>query len=69
MGEFGVALLHVIELGNKTPYRCGAKNTKRFWFASRSRFLGIQQLQKELFGESKHLVITSFVLFKKNAKK
>ena len=31
LGEFGVALLQVIEFGYKTPNRRRAENTKRFW--------------------------------------
>ena len=35
--EFGVALEHVTDYGNKTLLRCRAENTKRFWLASPSR--------------------------------
>ena len=37
LGEIGIALLHVIEVGYNTPHRCRAENTKRFWLASLSR--------------------------------
>ena len=37
LGEFGIALLHVIEVGYNTLHRCPAENTKRFWLASLSR--------------------------------
>ena len=29
LGDFGIALLHVIKFGYKIPHRCIAKNTKR----------------------------------------
>ena len=34
LGEFGVALLHVIKFGYKTSHRCRVENTKRFRLAS-----------------------------------
>ena len=37
LGEFGIALLHVIEVDYNTPHRCPAENTKRLWLANNNR--------------------------------
>ena len=37
MGEFDIALLHVIDLGYKTVHHCCAGNTKQCWHLSRGR--------------------------------
>ena len=42
MGEFGIALLHVIEVGYNTTHRCSAENTIRFGLASLGRYSNLR---------------------------
>ena len=42
LGEFGIALLHVIEDGYNTPHRHRAENTKRFRLASLGRYSNLR---------------------------
>ena len=48
LGEFGIALLHVIEVGYNTPHRRRAENTKPFGLASLRRYSNLRiKLQLE----------------------
>ena len=48
LGEFGIALLHVIEVGYNTLHRRRAENTKRFELASLGRYSNLRnKLQPE----------------------
>ena len=40
--EFGIAFLHVIEVGYNTPHRRRAENTKRFGLASLGRYSNLR---------------------------
>ena len=42
LGEFSIALLHVIEVGYNTTHRCPAENTKRFGLASLGRYSNLR---------------------------
>ena len=42
MGEFGIALLHVIEVSYNTPHRRRAESTKRFGLASLGRYSNLR---------------------------
>ena len=42
LGEFGIALLHVIEVAYTTLHRRRAENTKRFGFASFGRYSNLR---------------------------
>ena len=42
LGEFGIALLHVIEVGYNTPHRRHAENTKRLGLASPGRYSNLR---------------------------
>ena len=42
LGEFGIALLHVIEVGYNTPHRRRAETTKRFGLASLGRYSNLK---------------------------
>ena len=47
-GKFGIALLHVIEVGYYTPHRRRAENTKRFGLANLGRYSNLRiKLQRE----------------------
>ena len=49
LGEFGIALLHVIEVGYNTPHRCLAENTK----GSDSQVLADIQIKEISFNEKR----------------